>query len=149
MRLRRLVGALAAVPLIAGGCGGSAGGDPGGHRLAELAGDAVFASVPAGATAVDRSETPAQHRKGGFTAGGWVGPSYVVSFTSDAPPRDVYGFYGKAAADAGWRPTAAGSVGLTDRWAKTYPDGAPATLVLSRLGGNRYRLSGGIAPVTG
>jgi hypothetical protein len=138
-----------AVPLIAGGCGGSAGGDPGGHRLAALAGDPVFASVPPGATAVDRTRTPAQKRPGGFTGGGWAGPSYVVSFTSAASPREVYGFYGNAAQNAGWTPTGTGAVGLTDRWKKTFPDGAPATLLLSRLSNTSYRLSGGIAPASG
>ena len=149
MRLRALAGALAAVPLLAGGCGGSHGGDPGGHRLAELAADRVFASAPAGGTVVDRTETPAQKRKGGFTGGGWAGPSYVVTLTSPSSPEGVYGFYARAAGDAGWRPTAKGALGLTDRWAKTYDDGADATLVLSTLGEREYRLSGAIAPVAG
>jgi len=137
-----------AVPLIVGGCGGSSGGDPGGHRLAQLAGDPVFASLPPGASAVDRTQTPAQKRPGGFTGGGWAGPSYVVSFTSTADPRSVYRFYGRAAADSGWTPTGTGAVGLADRWQKTYPDGAPATLLLSRLSNTSYKLSGAIAPVS-
>ena len=37
---------------------------------------------------------------------------------------------------------------MADRWAKTFGDGAPATLILTHDGNGRYRLAGGIAPVT-
>jgi hypothetical protein len=67
----------------------------------------------------------------------------------------VYRFFDRRAAAGGWRPTAAGALGFTDRWAKTYADGASATLFLAVLSGPQavsprvYRLSGGIAPVAG
>ena len=153
--LRRLAGvALAAASLLPAGCGGApAGGDPGGKRLKELSADAVFAAVPETATMVRMTKTPARYRQPGFSGGGWDGPSVAVTFRSSAPPADVYGFYAQQAEAAGWRPTAGGSLGLTDRWAKTYPDGASATLLLgpasSPAGAERaYRLAGGVAPVT-
>ncbi|HUP31483.1 MAG TPA: hypothetical protein VM184_00505 [Gaiellaceae bacterium] len=152
----RLAGAaLAACSLLCAGCGSGtpAGGDPRGERLEQLSGDPVFASVPEGATAVETEEQPARYRKPGFTGGGWDGPTVVVTFTSAAPPAEIYGFYARRAEAAGWRPTASGALGLTDRWAKTYPDEAPATLVLAVVEETTpervYRLSGGIAPVTG
>jgi hypothetical protein len=138
---------------LIGGCGGSkaAGGDPGGRRLKELASDAVFAAKPQGVTTFHVTQTPAKYAKPGFTAGGWHGPSVVVSFTSSAPPADVYRFYGQRAEAAGWKPTASGSLGVPDRWAKTYSDGASATLMLALLtraqaaSERRYELSGGIS----
>jgi hypothetical protein len=145
--------ALAIGSLLTSGCGTPAGGDPGGRRLKELASDHVFAAGPDGATAIRTTRTPAHYREPGFTGGGWDGPSVVVAFRSSAPPADVYRFYARQAAAAGWRPTAKGALGLTDRWAKTYPDGAPATLVLSLLTRSQaasersYQLSGGVAPV--
>jgi hypothetical protein len=129
-------------------CGGTpAGGDPGGRRLQELGKDSVFAAVPEGATATVVTRTPARYRKPGFGGGGWDGPSVVVTFESSAPPADVYGFYARRAAADGWRPTAKGALGFTDRWAKTYPDGAAATLYVALVSGREYRLSGAIAPV--
>jgi hypothetical protein len=143
--------------LLISGCGGSkaAGGDPGGRRLKELAGDAVFAAQPQGATTFHVTQTPAKYAKPGFTAGGWHGPSVVVNFTSSAPPADVYRFYAQQAEAAGWKPTATGSLGVADRWAKTYDDGAAATLILPLLDraqagpDHRYLLSGGISLPSG
>jgi len=153
-QLRRLAGAALAIgAVLPAGCGTAAGGDPGGRRLHELAGDPVFAALPQGANTVKVTRTPARYRKPGFTGGGWTGPSVVVTFTSSAPPAVVFRFYAQRAAAAGWRPTAKGALGLTDRWAKTYPDGAPATLGLALLtrsqaaSDRRYSLSGGIGPV--
>jgi hypothetical protein len=132
-------------------CGGTpAGGDPGGTRLQELSSDRVFAALPAQATPAGVKRTPAHYRKPGFTGGGWTGPTVVVTFTSSAPPADVFGFFGQRAAAGGWQPTATGALGLTDRWSKDYSDGAPATLFLASLGNGSertYLLSGGIAPV--
>jgi hypothetical protein len=135
--------------LLFAGCGGPpAGGDPGGKRLHELGADRVFAALPDGATHVSETHTRASYRKPSFGGGGWLGPSVVVVFTSASPPPEVFDFYARRARDAGWKPTAAGALGLTDRWAKTYPDGAAATLVLSLLPDRRtYRLSGAVAPV--
>ena len=134
-------------------CGGTpAGGDPGGTRLQELSSDPVFAALPEGATAVDVTRTPARYRKPGFTGGGWAGPSVVVTFKSSAPPADVFRFFDRLAAAGGWRPTATGALGVTDRWGKDYRDGASATLLLAQLGGGlerTYNLSGGIAPAGG
>ncbi len=149
-RLGRLAGALLALGSLLVACGGShAAGDPGNRRLHELGGDSVFAATPAGATGVRVTRTPARYRKPGFSGGGWDGPSVVFAFESSAPPGEVYRFYAQRAAAAGWRPTATGALGLTDRWAKTYSDGADATLTLTLLdrSQSRYRLSGAIAPV--
>jgi hypothetical protein len=140
--------------LLLAGCGGPpAGGDPGGSRLKELAGEPVFAALPTGATLVSTTRTKAAYQKPGFTGGGWRGPSVVVTFTSSAPPVDVYQSVGAHAAATGWKPTSTGSLGVTDAWSKTYPDGAKATLLLSLLGNppagaeGTYLLSGGVAPV--
>jgi len=154
--LRRLAGAaLALAVLVPAGCGGGhTGGDPGGKRLDELASDAVFAEAPPGATAVARTKAAARYREPGFSGGGWDGPSVTVAFTSSAPPADVYGFYAQRADAAGWQATGQNGAGLANRWAKTYSDGAAATLLLgpgsSATGAERaYRLEGGIAPVPG
>jgi hypothetical protein len=142
----RQAGALALGALLLGGCGTPAGGDPGGRRLLELGSDRVFAALPGGATAVHRTRTPARYTQPGFTAGGWRGPSVVLTFASSAQPVDVYRFFARRAAAAGWRATSSGALGLTEVWRKTYPDGAAATLLLSMLP-RAYILSGGVAPV--
>lgn len=155
-RLRRLAGAtLVTGSLLAlAACGTPAGGDPGGKRLHELSDDTVFAAVPEGATTIRTTRTPARYRQPGFSGGGWAGPAVEVTFRSSAPPADVYGFFARRAEAAGWRPTAAGALGLTDRWARSYPDGARATLVLSLLTRSQaasarlYTLAGGVAPAT-
>ncbi len=144
---------LAIGSLLLAGCGTPAAGDPGGRRLRELGSDGVFAALPDGATMIGVTRSRAHYRKPGFTGGGWDGPSVVVTFTSSAPPADVYRFYARRAAAAGWRPTAKGALGFTDRWAKTYRDGASATLNLALLSRSQsaserlYRLSGSVAPV--
>jgi hypothetical protein len=115
--------------------------------LHELGTDHVFAALPDGAKGIRVTRTPARYSQPGYTGGGWRGPSIVVTFTSSASPVGVFRFYGRRAAVAGWRPRAEGALGLTDRWAKTYPDdGASATLLLAQLGRGRYSLSGGVAP---
>lgn len=153
---RRLAGAILAIwSLLSVGCGSSspAGGDPGGQRLQELSSDRVFAAVPDRVTRVETTRRGARYRKPGFSGGGWDGPTLVVMFRTASPAADVYRFYARRAKAAGWKPTAAGALGLTDRWTKTYPDGVPATLTLALLGRessqHRYRLSGGVAPATG
>jgi hypothetical protein len=110
-----------------------AGGDPGGRRLKELSDDEVFAVLPEGAKMVEETRTPARYRQPAFQTGGWDGPSVVIAFKSSAPLADVYGFYARRAAAAGWRPIAKGGLGFTDRWSKTYPDGAKAWFGLSPL----------------
>jgi hypothetical protein len=127
-------------------CGTPAGGDPGGRRFHELDADGVFAGLPGGAKRIRVKRTPAHYWQPGYTGGGWRGPSVVVAFTSSVSPAGVFRFYARRAAVAGWRPTAKGALGLSDRWTKTYPDGAPATLLLAQLGRGRYSLSGGVAP---
>ena len=151
----RAVLAAGALLALGAGCGGDdtpAGGDPGGKRLGALADDGVFAAVPDGATQVETERREAQYREPGFSGGGWDGPAVVVTFTSATAPEEVYAFYAQRAEAAGWSPTAEGRLGLTDRWAKTFPDGAPATLSLSLLDDTSptrtYRLSGGIAPAS-
>jgi hypothetical protein len=144
---------LLSLALLVPGCGSSAVGDPDRRRLEQLSNDGVFAGVPMSSTMVRVQRTPAKHREPGFDGGGWTGPSVVVSFRSTKPSRVVFQYFARRAAVNGWHPTAEGSLGLTDRWAKSYPDGAPATLVLSQLGRTdtperMYMLQGGIAPVT-
>jgi hypothetical protein len=145
--------AAVALACLLAACGTPAGGDPGGRRLEELSGDAVFAAVPAGSTRVRATRTPARRRKPAFQGAGWAGPSVTVTFRSAAPPTAVYRFYARRARAAGWQATASGALGLADRWAKMYPDGAAATLLLTQLerspgsGSRRYVLAGGIAPV--
>jgi hypothetical protein len=135
-------------------CGSStpAGGDPGGRRLKALGDDRVFAALPDGATRVSTIRSGARYRKPGFSGGGWDGPSVVVTFETTAPPAEVYRFYARQAQAAGWEPTAAGALGATDRWAKTYPDGARATLTLALVSGDApqrvYRVAGGVEPAT-
>jgi hypothetical protein len=141
-----------AVTLVTGSflavaCGTPAGGDPGGRRLQELRSDYVFVGLPDGAKKIRVTRTPARYSEPGFTGGGWRGPSIVVTFTSSASPAGVFRFYARRATVAGWRPTAKGALGLTDRWVKTYPgDRASATLLLADLSRGRYSLSGGVAP---
>ncbi len=155
-QLCRLAGAALATGsvLVLAACGTPAGGDPGGKRLHELSNDPVFAAVPDGATTVRTTRKPAHYRQPGFSGGGWAGPSVEVALKSSAAPADVYRFYAQKAEAAGWRPTASGALGLTDRWAKSYPDGASATLVLSLLtraqsaSERLYNLAGGVAPAT-
>jgi len=140
--------------VLVSGCGSSTSGDPNGQRLRELSNDSVFAGVPMSSTMVRVRRTAARYRKPGFGGGGWAGPSVVVSFHNAKPPRVVFRYFARRAVASGWHPTANGSLGLTDRWAKAYGDGAAATLVLAQLGRSRvtsgrlYRLQGGIAPAT-
>ena len=137
---------LAIGSFLAVACGTPAGGDPGGRRLHELGTDHVFARLPHGAKKIRVTRTPARYSQPGYTGGGWHGPSVVVTFTSSASPAGFFRFYARRAALAGWRPIAKGAPGLVDRWTKTYPDEAPATLLLAQLGRGRYSLSGGVAP---
>jgi hypothetical protein len=143
----------AVVSLLAAGCSVTpAGGDPGGRRLKELSDDEVFAALPDGAKMVEETRTPARYRQPAFQTGGWDGPSVVIAFKSSAPPADVFRFYARRAAAAGWRPQAGPEAERARVWLKTYPDGAEATLLLtllpsSKTGGQVYYLSGGIAPV--
>jgi hypothetical protein len=153
--LPRTVALLALGVLTLASCGGPpAGGDPGGKRLTELAGDGVFSARPASAKLLSLVKTKAAYTEPGFDGGGWRGPSIVVTFTSAAPPVDVYRFYDAHAAAVGWIPLASGALRVTDRWTKTYPDGARATLSIVVLGippagaAGTYLLSGGIATVT-
>jgi hypothetical protein len=130
------------------GCGSSTppGGDPGDRRLHALQEDPVVAATPPGASDLSRESTKARYRKPGFDAGGWDGPTVTVRFASSAEPSEVFRFYGERAKAAGWEATASGSLGVPDRWRKTFDGGAPATLFLARLGESRYQLLGGIAP---
>ena len=153
MKLRRLAGSSLAIGslVVVAGCGThAAGGDPGGRRLNELAADPVFAAVPHGAARVRTTKTPAKYSDPGFTGGGWHGPSVVVTIRSAGSTADVYRFYRERAASSGWHATAKGALGLVDRWSKSYPDGAAATLDLTPTNATQglYRLTGSIAPVS-
>jgi hypothetical protein len=152
-RHRIVLAPLLLVPVAAAACGAPAGGDPGGRRLRELAGDHVFVAQPPGAARVVLTQTPAHYREPGFDAGGWHGPAVTATFRSGAPPAVVYCFYARRAQAAGWQATKPRALGLADTWTKTYPDGADATLLLSLLTHQPdapprlYTLAGGVAPV--
>jgi hypothetical protein len=147
---------VAVASLLAGGCGTPAGGDPRGRRLKELAADPVFRTQPPGVAKLHVTRTPARYTKPGFTSGGWRGPAVTATFTSAATTADVFRSFARRAAAAGWRATKRNVYGFADVWTKTYPDGAPATLLLlSAVPRARpvprtvYYLHGGIAPVSG
>jgi hypothetical protein len=151
----RTVALLALGALALPGCGGPPpGGDPGGKHLTELARDPVFSARPANAKLVSVVKTRAMYTKPGLDGGGWRGPSIVVTFSSAKRPADVYRFYGVHAAAGGWAPLSSGALKVTDRWTKTYPDGARATMSIVVLrvppadAAGTYLLSGGIATVT-
>ena len=142
---------LAVGALLACGCGTAAGGDPGDKRLRELGNDHVFEALPTGATSPALTQARAWYAQPSFDSGGWHGPSVVSTFGWSGPPRSVFRFFARRAADAGWRATGAGAFRATDRWAKTYPDGAAATLLLTaspishNAGTHTYSLSGSIS----
>lgn len=153
-RWRLLPGVLLAIAsLLAAGCSvRPAGGDPGGRRMKELSDDEVFAALPDGAKMVEETRTPAHYQRAVFTGGGWRGLTVVIVFKSSAPPADVFSFYARRAAAAGWLPRAGRESERARVWLKTYPDGAAANLLLalvpsSKQGGPVYTLEGGIAPV--
>jgi len=124
---RRLAGfALAAVIVLAGGCGSHPGGDPGNRRLKELSHDAVFAVFPPSATNVHVTRTPAKYVSTPFQGSGWNGPSVEVTFKSSAPVAEVYRFYAEKAAAVGWRATKRNVQGFVFQWDKTYSDRAQA-----------------------
>jgi hypothetical protein len=149
MRLATLIAVLAASALASVGCGAGTptGGDPGDKRLHALRADPAVASPPPGAQNIVKRETKATYRKPGFDAGGWDGPSVIVTFTSSASPAEVYGYYARRAEAAGWQPTAKGALDLADRWAKTFDGNAPARLFLAQFPGSRYQVTASIAAV--
>lgn len=131
--------------LLPTACGADSGGDPGGRRLKELSSDPVFALRAPGATNLHVKHIPARFVHPAFQSAGWDGPTVIVSFESSTPPARVYRFYARRAAASAWHPGGVGGLRLTDRWTKTYPDGAPATLRLVLLNGQLYTFSGGVA----
>lgn len=149
MRLAALIALLSASAVAGVGCGAStpAGGDPGDKRLHALRADPAVASPPPGAQSVATRETKATYRKPGFDAGGWDGPSVVVTFMSSAGPSEVFRYYARRAEAAGWQPTAKGALDLADRWAKTFDGNAPARLFVAQFPGSRYQVTASIAPV--
>ena len=146
---------MAAVRIVAGSCVAAvfvsacsvaaAGGDPGQRRLHELAAEEVFRLTPPGSARPGPVvPTPAHKRPAGFGSGGWEGPSVISSFTAATPPGQVLRFYDENAVATGWHRTASGAFGVPDRWAKTYPDGTSASLVLNvapRQTGWSYQLA--------
>ena len=122
---------LAVGGLLACGCGTQPGGDSGDKRLHELVNDRVFAALPTGANSPALTRTRARYVQPAFSGGGWDGPSVVTTFGWSGPPRAVFRFFARRAAAAGWRAAGSGALRVTDTWAKTYPDGAAATLLLT------------------
>lgn len=125
-------------------------GDPGNRRLHQLAADPIFGAVPPGAEAGELRLVRASYRSSVFEASGWNGPSVIRTFESSAAPISVYEFYGQRARDVGWTAALAGSLHVTDRWRKTYRNGATGylSLFISRepaTGPREYQLSGGIS----
>lgn len=92
--------------------------DPGNRLLRAMAADPVFAQPPPGATRASVREKPAKWRSSWFGGGGWDGPAVTLTFTSDRSVREVYGFYARRAAEAGWTPYQTLSEGFTRTWEK-------------------------------
>jgi len=108
-------------------------GDPGNGRLHQLAADPVFDTLPPDARSPRITLNPAKWRETPFqgAGGAWDGPSVILTFQSSAPPRSIYEYYGEQAPAHGWTATLKGSLHIYDRWEKTYPNGAQATLRIS------------------
>ncbi|WP_344368038.1 hypothetical protein [Arthrobacter humicola] len=105
--------------------------DPGDQKLHMLAADPVMADLPAGLVKTKEKDAPAHYETPVFGSGGSFGASVVVSFTSAASLPDIYKMVGDNAARNGWVGTAVDSTGMTDRWAKTYPEGSVSALLLT------------------
>ena len=136
-------------------------GDPGGRRFGELSSDSIFVALPTGVADVKITHTPVKYQdNGAFEGSGWNGAAVEITFKSSLQPTDVYQFYARRAAAAGWQPTGTdivfGTSSATDRWEKIYPDGAKARLFFDLLPGDRsvippehsYDLLGGIDPAS-
>lgn len=137
-------------------CGGMgskpAGGDPGDRRLHQLAADPIFGRRAPQAADAELKLVPAAYQRPGFGSGGWSGPGVTLTFASAASAESVYAFYDHSAQADGWVPAAIGSLHVTDRWRKTYPNGALGTLAIftprpfeAAAGPREYRLSAGIS----
>lgn len=124
--------------------------EPQESHLQKLARDRVFAVLPDGAGEVQVEHRDMTKREPGFAGGGVDGPSVIVTFQAETPPRAVYRFYSRRALDSGWKPSAKGRLGLVDRWRKIYPGDVTAVLTLVLLdsgpAGYVYRISGSTAP---
>jgi len=147
---------VASAALVVTGCSlsgkPSAGGDPGNRRLHQLAGDPVFAALPPGAGGAELKLIPARYEPVSFGGGGWHGPSVIRTFESSAQPISVYEFYGERAREEGWTAALVGSLHVTDRWRKSYPNGATGYLSIftsrpfeAATGPRQYQLAGGIS----
>jgi hypothetical protein len=130
----------------------SGGGDPGNRRLHQLADDPIFSVLPPGAGRAEVKLTPARYEPVSFSGGGWHGPSVSRTFESSAEPISVFAFYGERAREEGWAAALAGSLHVTDRWRKSYPNGATGYLSIftsrpfeAAAGPRQYQLQGGIS----
>jgi hypothetical protein len=149
---RVLIGIAVGVLALAS-CGSSnrSGGDPGNHRLHELANDPIFAKLPSGAVRTELTQSPAAYVTPAFQGAGWDGPSVILSFTCSLPIREVYRFFDGRATAAGWHALASGYLHVTDRWEKQFRDGAVADIGVAPEDPDAttyprsYRLSGGIS----
>ncbi|WP_147429603.1 hypothetical protein [Arthrobacter oryzae] len=88
-----------------------------------------MANLPAGLVKTNKKDTPAHYETPVFGSGGSFGASVVVTFTSAASLPDIYKMIGDNAVRNGWVGTAVGSINMTDRWAKTYPEGSVSVLL--------------------
>jgi hypothetical protein len=129
------------------------GGDPGNHRLHQLANDPIFHALPPGATSSQLILSPSKYSGTAFQSQGWIWPGVQLTFTSGAPTRSVFVYYAEKAKADGWRPTnILPGLGVARSWEKTYQNGASATVGLLMLGSDRpaggatsYQLGGGIS----
>lgn len=137
----RVRAAFAALALLAGLCnltgcssGTSGSSDPGGHDLALLRADPLFAALPPGATADGPvAASPARRRSDPFGGGADAGAAVSAQLSSPEPPATVFEFYGDLAAANGWTGHATNAAGLTNKWHKQYPSGLNADAVLTDL----------------
>lgn len=123
--------------------------DPGDRKLNLLATDPALVNLPAGMVRTSVQQTPAHYETCGLGSGGSWGDGVTVTFASTASQADVYKAIAENAARNGWVAKGSNSAGMTNRWLKTYPDGTPATLFLSRDAQRRHLRSILPAPSSG
>jgi hypothetical protein len=109
-------------------------GDANNQRLHQLAADPIFHALPRSARSAETKLSPAKWTQTGFGHGGWSGPSVTLTFESTEKPLAIYTYYGEQAPAHGWTAFLQGALHVTDRWRKTYPNGAKASLSIGWRG---------------